>query len=215
MKRSEKSDGEFCAAGPNMLAERGRVPITLSTHLILICVVEFPYTTRQAGPPLVHPRKGNAMAFVRRKGNAYYLVHNVRRGGKVQQLHLARLGDRARITEEIVKEVSRKHPFISLNWRSLREQLHGQIDLADPDSPAVLKLIESLRTLNLDLADVIPQMLRLSESPAAARELLVQLRLLHSTIQVKLDQFDSKNHLQRLSRTSGRYGSVSPEFRGR
>jgi hypothetical protein len=155
------------------------------------------------------------MAFVRRKGNAYYLVHNVRRGGKVRQLHLARLGDRARITDEIVKEVSRKHPFIELNWRSLREQLHRQLDLADPESPAVLKLIASLRTLNVDLADAIPQMLRLSESPAVARELLVQLRLLQSTIQVKLDQFDSNDQLKRLNRTSGRYGSVSPGFRGR
>ena len=217
MKRSEKSDGEFCVTGRNMMEGPGLTPITHSTHLILLDVVEFKYTTRQAGTPFLHPRKGkdNAMAFVRRKGNAYYLVHNVRRGGKVRQLHLARLGDRARITDEIVKEVSRKHPFIELNWRSLRQQLHTQIDLADPDSPTVLKLIESLRTLNLDLADVIPQMLRLSESPEVARELLVQLRLLHSTIQVKLDQFDSTDHLKRLNRTSGRYGSVSPGFRGR
>jgi len=169
------------------------------------------------GPPFLPPRKGKdkTMAFVRRKGNAYYLVHNVRRDGKVQQLHLARLGDRARITDDIVKEVSRKHPFIDLNWRSLREQLQSQIDLADPESPAVLKLIDSLRSLNLDLADVIPQMLRLSESPAVARELLVQLRLLHSTIQVKLDQFDSNDHLKRMNRIGGRYGSVSPGFRGR
>ncbi len=46
------------------------------------------------------------MAFVRRKGNAYYLVHNVRRGGKVKQLHLARLGERAKITDTIVREVN-------------------------------------------------------------------------------------------------------------
>ncbi|HKE09714.1 MAG TPA: hypothetical protein VKB48_17910 [Candidatus Acidoferrum sp.] len=217
MERSEKSDGEFCVTGPNIWTARGRAPITHSQHLILLSVVEFPYTTPQAGPRFFHPRKGkdNAMAFVRRKGNAYYLVHNVRHGGKVRQLHLARLGDRARITDEIVKEVSRKHPFIDLNWRTLREQLQGRIDIADPQSPAVVKLIETLRTLNLDLADVIPQMLRLSESPAVARELLVQMRLLHTTIQVKLDQFDSKEHLKRLNRTSGRYGSVSPEFQGR
>ena len=75
------------------------------------------------------------MAFVRRKGNTFYLVHNVRHGGKVQQLHLARLGERARITDEVVREVSKKHPFIDLNWRSLREQLNGQLDLADPNSP--------------------------------------------------------------------------------
>ncbi|MGB8325114.1 MAG: hypothetical protein WCE52_19315 [Candidatus Acidiferrum sp.] len=152
---------------------------------------------------------------MRRKGNAYYLVHNVRRGGKVQQLHLARLGERARITDEIVKEVSKKHPFVELNWRTLREQLNSQIDLADPQSPAVQKLVHSLRDLNLDLADFFPPVLRLSESPAVTRELLVQLRLLHSTIQVKLDQFGRNDGLKRMSRNGGRFGQAAPEFRGR
>ena len=77
------------------------------------------------------------MAFVRRKGNSFYLVHNVRRGEKVQQLHLARLGQRARITDEVVKEVSKKHPFVELNWRALREQCNHSADLADRNSPAV------------------------------------------------------------------------------
>jgi len=132
------------------------------------------------------------MAFVRRKGNSFYLVHNVRRGGKVRQLHLARLGERARITDDVVREVSKKHPFVELNWRALREQTSSQMDLADPSSPAVQKLVASLRALNLDLADLFPPLLRVSESPSVARELLVQLRLLQSTLQVKLDQFDKK-----------------------
>ncbi len=140
------------------------------------------------------------MAFVRRKGKSFYLVHNVRRGGKVQQLHLARLGDRARITDEVVREVSKKHPFVELNWRSLREQLNHRLDLADPRSPTVQKLVSSLRALNLDLADLFPPLLRLSETPDVARELLVQLRLLQSTLQVKLDQFD---------RGRGRFGNAS------
>ena len=130
------------------------------------------------------------MAFVRRKGNGFYLVHNVRRCGKVQQLHLARLGERARITDEVVREVTKNHPFVELNWGALREQLNGQVDLADPDSPAVHKLISNLRALSLDLADLFPPPLRVSKSPAVAQELLVHLRLLHSTVQVKLDQFD-------------------------
>jgi hypothetical protein len=148
------------------------------------------------------------MAFVRRKGNAYYLVHNVRRGGKVQQLHLAKLGERARITDEVVREVSKKHPFVELNWRDLRDQLDGQIDLADPQSPAVQKLVHTLRGLNLDLADLFPPVVRFSESPAVARELLLQLRLLHSTIQVKLNQFARKDDLKRMNRAGGRFGSV-------
>jgi hypothetical protein len=146
------------------------------------------------------------MAFVRRKGNAYYLVHNVRRGGKVRQLHLARLGHRARITEEVVKKVSKKHPFVELNWRALRDQVNLQIDLANPNSPTVQKLVASLRALNLELADVFPPVLRISESPAVARELLVQLRLLQTTIQVKLEQF---------GRGRGRYGSANPQGRTR
>ena len=146
------------------------------------------------------------MAFVRRKGNSFYLVHNVRRGGKVQQLHLARLGQRARITDEVVKEVSKKHPFVAFNWRALREQVNHSVDLADPNSPSVQKLIATLRALNLELADTSPPLLRISESPVVARELLVQLRLLQSTVQVKLEQFD---------RGRGRYGNANLQGRAR
>jgi hypothetical protein len=145
------------------------------------------------------------MAFIRRRGNTFYLVHNVRHGGKVQQLHLARLGTRARITDEVVRQVSKKHPFIDLNWRSLREQLNSRVDLADPTSPAVQNLVATLRALNLDLADVFPAMFRISESPAVAQELLLQLRLLQSTLQVKLEQFD---------RSGVRFGNASRLLRG-
>ena len=216
MKCSEKSDTAFAGTCASMFPMRRRASFTHTPHPILISVVEFPYTTSGNWPqPSSRRTFGDNVAFVRRKGNAYYLVHNVRRGGKVRQLHLARLGDRARITDDVVKAVSKKHPFIDLNWRSLREQLDNRIDLADPQSPAVQKLVQTLRNLNLDLADLFPQMLRLSESPAVARELFVQLRLLHSTIQVKLDQFGSKDQLKRMHRAGGRFGTASPDFRGR
>jgi hypothetical protein len=146
------------------------------------------------------------MAFVRRKGNSFYLVHNVRRGGKVRQLHLARLGENARITDEVVREVSKKHPFVELNWRALREQTNQQVDLADASSPAIQKLVSSLRALNLDLADLFPPLLRISETPTVARELLVQLRLLQSTLQVKLHQFDRKR---------GRFSNATMRMHGR
>src|SRR5260370_4207402 len=96
------------------------------------------------------------MAFVRRKGNAFYLVHNVRRGGKVRQLHLARLGDRARITERVVKQVAKKHPFVELNWRALRGQINSPLDLAHPNSPTVLKLGGTFGDSNPALADPFP-----------------------------------------------------------
>lgn len=146
------------------------------------------------------------MAFVRRKGKSFYLVHNVRRDGKVRQLHLARLGERARITDEVVREVSRKHPFVELNWKLLRSQSHFSGDLADPSSPAVHKLVSSLRELNLDLADLFPTVLKISAPPRVAREVLLQLRLLQSTIQVKLDQFGGNR---------GRFSGAAPGLRSR
>jgi hypothetical protein len=142
------------------------------------------------------------MAFVRRKGNSFYLVHNVRRGGKVRQIHLARLGDRARITDEVIREVSKKHPFVDLNWRALREQLNSQLDLANPNSPAVMKLAATLRELNIDLSGLFPPLLQISESPLMTREILLQLRLLHSTIQVKLNQFDQSRRYYGNAKTS-------------
>jgi len=130
------------------------------------------------------------MAFVRQKGNKFYLVHNVRHGEKIRQIHLARLGEHAQITQRVVREVSRKHPFVELNWRALRDQVNGhEVDLANSDSPAVRRLVGELRELNLELADLFPPILRISESSGVASELLVQLRLLQSTLQVKLAQF--------------------------
>jgi hypothetical protein len=130
------------------------------------------------------------MAFVRRKGNAWYLVHNVRHSGKVKQLHLAKLGERPRITDDVVRQVSRNHPVLELNWSQLREQVNSRVELFDPKSAYVQKLVSNLRALNLDLADLFPPLLDLEHSPATGREILMQLRLLHSVIQVKLDQFD-------------------------
>lgn len=130
------------------------------------------------------------MAFLRRKNGSYYLVHNVRRAGKVKQLHLARLGERPRITDDVVRQVSRAYPFVDVNWTALRQQVNDQVELFDPKSAYVRKLLATLRSLNLDLVDLFPPLLDVSEAPATGQELVTQLRLLHSTVGVKLDQFD-------------------------
>ncbi len=130
------------------------------------------------------------MAFVRRKGNAWYLVHNVRRHGKVKQLHLARLGERPRITDDVVRKVSRSYPMLDVNWPQLREVVQSRVELFEPRSEFVQKLVRSLRTVNLDLADLYPTLLKWGVSPESARELITQLRLLRSTVDVKLSQFE-------------------------
>ena len=66
------------------------------------------------------------MAFLRRKGNTFYLVHNVREGDRVKQLHLAKLGERPRITDDVVRQVTREYPFVDVNWNELREQVNNR-----------------------------------------------------------------------------------------
>jgi hypothetical protein len=134
------------------------------------------------------------MAFLRRKGNTFYLVHNVRKGGRVRQLHLAKLGERPRITDDVVRQVTRSYPFVDVNWRELREQVNNRVELFDPKSNQVQKLVSTLRNLNLDLADLFPPLLDVSNAPEAGQEIVTQLRLLHSTVGVKLDQFDRAPH---------------------
>jgi len=130
------------------------------------------------------------LAFVRRKGNTYFLVHNVRQRGKVRQIHLARLGDRPRITDEVVRRVTRDHPFLELDWSRLREDVNSRVELFDVRSPYVQSLMQTLRNLNLDLADLSPPLLRLTDRANSSRELVTQLRLLRSTLDIKLDQLE-------------------------
>jgi hypothetical protein len=130
------------------------------------------------------------VAFVRRKGNTYFLVHNVRQQGKVRQLHLARLGERPRITDDVVRKVTRNHPFLDLDWSGLREQVNSRVEIFNVRSPYVQNLMHSLRNLNLDLADLTPPMLVLADRANSSRELVTQLRLLRSTLDIKLDQFE-------------------------
>ena len=149
------------------------------------------------------------MAFVRRKGNAYYLVHSVRQRGKVKQLHLACLGTRPRITDDVLRDVARQYPFLDLNWKRLQEQIAHSVELYRPDSGSVNKLMQLVQTLNLDLADLSPALLRMGQAPATTLELVAQLRLLRGTLEAKLHQFARRPELQvSSSRENGReYGS--------
>jgi hypothetical protein len=72
------------------------------------------------------------MAFLRRKGNTFYLVHNVREGDRVKQLHLAKLGERPRITDDVVRQVTRSYPFVDVNWNELREQVNNRSNYSIP-----------------------------------------------------------------------------------
>ncbi len=130
------------------------------------------------------------MAFLRKRGNAFYLVHNVRREGKVKQLHLARLGDRPRLTDSVIRKVRRNYPLLELNWDYLRKQLDSRVALLVTDGHYLKRLAQHLHKLNLELADLAPPLLRWGSSPEGTAELIALLKLLRSTVEIKLRQFD-------------------------
>ena len=68
--------------------------------------------------------------------------------------------------------------------------MNSRVELFNVRSPYVQSLMHSLRNLNLDLADLSPPMLLLTDRANSSRELVTQLRMLRSTLDIKLDQFE-------------------------
>jgi hypothetical protein len=148
----------------------------------LTLVVAGTYTTRDFWE--------HHLAFLRKRGNAYYLVHNVRRAGKVKQLHLACLGDRPRLTDRVIRKVRRDHPLLELNWNQLRRQLDNRVALLVTDTHYLGRLVRHLQKVNMELADLAPQLLRWGAGAETTAELIALLKLLRSTVEIKLRQFD-------------------------
>jgi hypothetical protein len=129
------------------------------------------------------------MAFIRKRGHSYYLVHNVRKKGQVRQLHLARLGARPRISDDVIEGVKSKHPFVRVDWQGLKQK--ASRDLVQPvanDAQYVRTLLGAVRELNLDIADLPLPALELTRDPELVRQMISGLKLLRSTLDVKLNQ---------------------------
>ncbi len=129
------------------------------------------------------------MAFIRKRGQSFYLVHNVRKGDRVEQLHLARLGRRPRISDEVIKGVNNKHPFLQVDWKRLSEKSSN--DLVVPlanNSEYLRNLVTAVRNLHLDLADLPLPVLDLSRDRELSSQFISGLKLLRGTLDVKLNQ---------------------------
>ncbi|HKS94957.1 MAG TPA: hypothetical protein VJV74_02365 [Terriglobia bacterium] len=126
------------------------------------------------------------MAFIRKRGQSYYLVHNVRKRGRVEQIHLARLGRRPRISDEVIKGVTAKHPFVRVDWQDLKqrasqEMLHPE----EIDSDYLRTLLSNVHNLNLDIAGLhFPSMETIDRDLPG--HIISALKLLRTTVDVKL-----------------------------
>jgi hypothetical protein len=129
------------------------------------------------------------MAFIRKRGPNYYLVHSVREQGRIRQIHLACLGQRPRISDDVVRGVTSKHPFLRVDWKELRAKTSR--DLVQPfehDSRYLRDLVSAIRNLHFDLADLPPSLLHLTNDRELSVQLLSGLKLLRATLDVKLHE---------------------------
>jgi hypothetical protein len=94
------------------------------------------------------------MAFVRKKGKSYYLVHNVREDGHVRQVHLACLGNRPRVSDEILAQVKHAHPNLQIDWDAVRARAAATFVSPFADAEGATMLVRSMRTLQEDLDEL-------------------------------------------------------------
>ena len=126
------------------------------------------------------------MAFIRKRGQSYYLVHNVRKRGRVEQIHLARLGRRPRISDEVIKGVTAKHPFVRVDWQDLKQRASQEMLRPEEiDSEYLRTLLSNVHNLNLDIAGLhFPSIQTIDrELPG---HIISALKLLRTTVDVKL-----------------------------
>jgi hypothetical protein len=129
------------------------------------------------------------MAFFRKRGQSYYLVHNVRQDGRVRQIHLAKLGRRPRISDELIRGVTSRHPFVEIDWKELREKASQELVRPfENNSRQLRELLASIRNLHLDIGDLHLPVLAMTHDRELVGQLTSSLKLLRSTLDVKLNQ---------------------------
>jgi hypothetical protein len=129
------------------------------------------------------------MAFIRKRGNSFYLVHNVRKKGRVRQLYLACLGRRPRISEEVIQEVTTKHPFVDVDWKGLKRR--AKHELVQPllnDSEYLRSLLSDIKGMHLEIADFQWPVLEVLQDRELRAQFATELKLLRGTLEVKLSQ---------------------------
>ena len=134
------------------------------------------------------------MAFVRKKGKSYYLVHNVREDGHVRQVHLACLGNRPRVSDEVLAQVKQAHPQLQIDWDAVRARAAETFASPFGDWEGASMLLRSMRTLRQDLDELNLTQLRTrlhehgqsENGEARMRELLDEMEQLRRQLESKL-----------------------------
>ncbi len=128
------------------------------------------------------------MAFIRKRGNGYYLVHSIRKKGRVRQIHLASLGRRPVITDDVIRGVTSKHPLVQIDWRDIKEKAFQEAIRPVGDYTEYLReLLSDVRNVHLGIADLHLPALEMTDDRELKGRLMAELRLLRGTLDVKLN----------------------------
>jgi hypothetical protein len=75
------------------------------------------------------------MAFIRKKGDYYYLVQSVRDGEAVRQITLAYLGKEPKIDANVIERIKEKYPDINIDMTAinLKKKIEREEDWLECD----------------------------------------------------------------------------------
>jgi hypothetical protein len=129
------------------------------------------------------------MAFIRQRGNSFYLVHNVREKGRVRQIQLASLGRWPRISDEVVQLVTANHPFVEVDWARIRRRAsHELVQPMLNDAEYLRDLLGQIRAVHMEIADFQWPSLEMQRDRELRSQFATELKLLRGTLEVKLSQ---------------------------
>jgi hypothetical protein len=113
----------------------------------------------------------------------------VRKKGRVHQIQLASLGRRPRISDEVVQSVATNHPFLEVDWASIRRKAsHELVRPMLNDSEYLQGLLREIRGVHLEIAEFQWASLEIQRDRDLRNQFATELKLLRGTLEVKLNQ---------------------------
>jgi len=127
------------------------------------------------------------MAFIRKRGNLYYLVHNVRQQARVRQIHLACLGRQPHISEDTIRGVLLKYPMVRIDWKRLGDIAARLVNRRfEHDSQSLRELVATVKSLHMDLLHLPLPAVRKKKDRELSGHLIAGLKLLQTAVELKL-----------------------------
>jgi hypothetical protein len=89
----------------------------------------------------------------------------------------------------VIQGVATRHPFVRVNWEGLKEKASRElIQPFENNAQYLQELVAAVRNLNLEIADMHLPVLEVTQDSEVKAQLTSALKLLRSTLDVKLNR---------------------------